>query len=159
MTGNANIRRAMMALTLLTAYLLSTVGTAVLAIGCDCPHSFYRDHSHPSTELRCAGHCCHAHGHDRHSYRATDEIALLTAVGSECCHHNHSTEIELYTADSDDSSTLRMTAAWIEAVLCDSDCRPVVLTECGPVCSERRCPPVQKCRAACRPLRAPPVCA
>ena len=145
----------MMALTLLTAYLLSIAGTAAMAIGCDCPHSFYRDHSHSRIGLCCQHHCCHAHHAeaDRH-----DRSPQLTA-DSECCRHNHSTEIALYTAGNDDATTLRMAVAWSDAAPCDSDIQSVVPTAVDNLHAERPCPPGQKCLTRCRSLRAPPVCA
>ena len=148
----------MMALTLLTAYLLSTVGTAALAIGCDCPHSFYHKHSHSCIKVCCSGHCGHSHDHDSHNghdYEGSQQLA----ADDECCHHNHSTEIALYTADSDDAAALRTVSAPTDAAACDPCCPPTALTACIRAFAERRCPPEQRCQMRCRPLRAPPVCA
>ena len=155
MKGNRAIRRALMALTLLTAYLLSTVGTAALAIGCNCPHSFYHNRTHQCIMSCCNGHCDHMHSHHGDSR----SLSLRTQLGNECCHHNHSTETELYTADSDESAGFRTAAAPADAVAGNDVCASVRLRASAQSAAERRCPPAQRCRAVSGPLRAPPVCA
>ena len=155
MKGNTAIRRAMMALTLLTAYLLSTAGTAVLAIGCHCPHSFYHSHSQQCAAHCCSGHCTHAH----HTADDGQGLPHLAKRGCECCNHDHSTETKLYTAGDNESKTIRSAVADTYAVAAASDVYSVRLSATAKRFAERRCPPALKCRAFGRPLRAPPVCA
>ena len=142
--------RAIKALTLLTVYLLSTVGAACLAIGCHCPHSFYHHHTQ-----HCIETCCHEHHDDG---EALFGVLRLQSAG-ECCDHNHSTDTELYTADSDESANIRPATAQTDAVTHPCDISAAPLTALEKSSAERRCPPAQKCRAVLRPLRAPPVCA
>ena len=148
--------RAIKALTLLTAYLLSTVGAACLAISCHCPHAFYHSHTQYTAEICSCGHCDHTH-HDDDCGSLGELLRLQSSA--ECCSHNHSTDTELYTAGSNESAGIRIAAAPTDAVTHTSDISAAPLTALEKSFAERRCPPAQKCRAVLRPLRAPPVCA
>ena len=153
---NAMKTRSIKALTLLTVYLLSTVGAACLAIGCHCPHSIYNHSARHSIATCSSGHCCHTYHHD-----VLDNLSGLLRLqpAEECCHHNHSTDTELYTADGNESANIRITATYTDVIASAYNISDAPLTALEKAFAERRCPPAQKCRAVLKPLRAPPVCA
>ena len=149
--------RAAKALTLLTAYLLSTVGAACIALTCHCHHLHEHHHDTACRTVECC--CGHDHdGHDAECERLTTGCGWLLA--EKCCNHDHSTDTELYTADSDETAGLRMAAAQSDiAAGSRTEALAALLNGTGLAFAERRCPHAQKCRAVAVPLRAPPVCA
>ena len=151
---NATKIRAMKALTLLSAYLLATVGTAAASLSCDCRCAHRHSHADKACETVA---CCCGHDHDEHS--ADCDIAVQMQFGSKCCNHDHSTSYDLYTAGDDESTAVRSAAAPTDAVADGADRTAAVTAACDNDVAERRCPPAQRCRLRCRPLRAPPVCA
>ena len=152
--GKTTKIRAAKALTLLTAYLLSTVGAALIALTCQCEHL----HRHAG-EARHAVACCCGHQHAPHTTDCDRHENMAVQPDERCCNHDHSTDTELYTADSNESAGIRTAATQAYAVTHSCDISAAPLTALEKSFAERRCPPAQKCRAVLRPLRAPPVCA
>lgn len=146
--------RAIKALTLLSAYLLSTVGAALIALSCHC------EHLHLHTDEAChAVVCCCGHEHAAHAAECSHDEEADAQFAGKCCNHDHSTDTELYTAANDESVDMRFAAAHADAVVGFAGVSPALLPAGAKSFAERRCPPEQKCRTVCRSLRAPPVCA
>ena len=142
------------ALTLLTVYLLSTAGAALTALTCHC------EHLHAHHDRAChAVECCCGHDHAEHSAMCDHAQAGSVQFAERCCDHNHSTDTELYTADSDKSAQTRIASVVTDAAADSGNESAELLTAGRLSFAERRCPPAQRCRAVLRPLRAPPVCA
>ncbi len=82
-------RKRSIACWLLAVYLLMAIGPACASLSCRCKAA------HARTEALC----CHA----RHHHAAADDAAEHAAEWSAACHcDRHSTEIALYTSNSDD---------------------------------------------------------
>ena len=155
MMGNRMKIRTAKALTLLSAYLLSTVGAALIALTCHCHHL----HEHRIGDACHAVECCCGHDHAGHTAECDHTPANGVQLAERCCNHDHSTDTELYTAGSDEPTNIRTTLSCTDAVASAHYVPDAPLTTPENSFAERRCPPAQRCRAVQRPLRAPPVCA
>lgn len=90
-------RKRFISILLLTVYLLAVGGTAWASLSCDCVTMHARTiHTHA---------CCHhCHHHVQHAHDLPD---VDTSLSAPCCEDRHSTEIELYTASTDDEHTCK----------------------------------------------------
>lgn len=111
MRGGKGIFRAALAFVLLVLYISTMVAGDVMALTCGCCHDEADVHTAFRHVHRCVESGC---GCDNH----TAQCASPILKAHHECHHNHSTEVELYTHPRIDDSLLRQTI--LLAVLMDT---------------------------------------
>ena len=157
MKCNAIKNRAVKALTLLSVYVMSTAGAALLALTCHCSHL----HAHAHDDEAChVVACCCGHDHPEHEAlcgRSCNDCAVQLAA--RCCRHNHSTDTELYTADDDHGQTVRIAATDTAVSASENGACVAPFRNSARRFADSSYRLPQECAVGCRPLRAPPACA
>lgn len=97
--------RYLSALLTLVLYVAVSMGGDVAALTCECRYHHKADvHTDFQHVHKCAAGCCSHHAQEHTS--GCGDSALSEACS---CHHDHSTEVELYTYPRFDDGSLRQT--------------------------------------------------
>lgn len=111
--GGKGIFRAALAFLLLVLYISTMVASDVVALTCGCCH----DEADVHTAFRHIHKCCSGDC-ENHSHNCANDCNTFVLKEHHNCHHNHSTEVKLYTHPRIDDTLLRQTI--LLAVLMDT---------------------------------------
>lgn len=137
---------------LLSVYVLSMAGSACTALSCRCTHAAAAACLHHCAEASC----CH-HGHAADLCMAQAVAAESAQLGGECCRHNHSTQTQLYTADTDRDWQVRAAAPGGDALAAAGDCALQPLSGSDTYRNDGGSRPLTAPGRSSTALRAPPA--